>query len=305
MTGPSPARVRVGDFVFDRSTGELRRLDGAGAPSRLPPQPARLLALLIEKNGELATREEIRERVWPDTHVDFDASLHFCVRRIRSAFGDSATQPTYVETLPRRGYRLMRSVDPVPEAEAADRAEAPSEPPEAPRSWLRQARSALLGVLALIVIAAAFGLARGGRDRPAEPRPRLAIMPFELASADGDASDLAPISEWLVAEMSHRWADRVDVIGPRSTARYSALPFPDLRRMAADLSIDYVINAREVEDEGERQLIVELIRWPDGAHPWAAFFERSGSWNAVAGTTLEEVAAVLDLPTEPAPSEPR
>lgn len=84
-------RYRFGPFEFDAGSGELRQLDGSGRAQRLPPQPARLLGLLVQRQGAVVSREEIRERLWPDTHVDFDASLHFCVRQVRTALGDSAT----------------------------------------------------------------------------------------------------------------------------------------------------------------------------------------------------------------------
>ena len=80
-------KQRFGPFEFDPVSGELRNLedDGPGSVQRLPPQPARLLALLVERQGALVSREEIRTEIWPGVAVDFDASLHFCIRQIRSA----------------------------------------------------------------------------------------------------------------------------------------------------------------------------------------------------------------------------
>ncbi|MFL6231762.1 MAG: transcriptional regulator, partial [Thermoanaerobaculia bacterium] len=76
----------------------------------LQPQPARVLELLARRSGEVVSREEIRETVWGESFVDFDASLNFCIKQIRRALGDSATAPTYIETLPRRGYRFLLPV---------------------------------------------------------------------------------------------------------------------------------------------------------------------------------------------------
>lgn len=104
-------RLRIGPVVFDPETGELR---GDGAASRLPPQPARVLAHLASRAGEIVTREELRRLLWDDkTFVDFEQGLNFCIRRIRAALGDEAERPTYVETLPRRGYRLIAPVEEV------------------------------------------------------------------------------------------------------------------------------------------------------------------------------------------------
>jgi TolB-like protein/Flp pilus assembly protein TadD len=110
-SAPRPPRLRIGPVVFDPETGELR---GEGTASRLPPQPARVLALLARRAGEIVTREELRRLLWgDDTFVDFEQGLNFCVRRIRSALGDEAERPAYIETLPRRGYRLIAPVEEV------------------------------------------------------------------------------------------------------------------------------------------------------------------------------------------------
>jgi len=97
--------LRFGAFEMDIRSGELRR---SGSLVRLQPQPFKVLALLASRPGEVVTREEVQAEVWPaGTFVDFEQSLNFCVRQIRAALGDSALQPRYVETLPRRGYRWV------------------------------------------------------------------------------------------------------------------------------------------------------------------------------------------------------
>ena len=99
---------RFGEFQFHPETGELFR---SGERVELQNQPARVLELLTRRLGELVTRDELRGAVWGgDTHVDFDRSLNFCVRRIRVALGDSTRSPMYLETLPRRGYRFLAPV---------------------------------------------------------------------------------------------------------------------------------------------------------------------------------------------------
>ena len=102
-------RFRLGEFEFDVSSGELHRPEEGGS-ERLPPQPARLLQMLAEHGGAIVTRAAIRERLWPETHVDFDTSLYFCVRQLRVALGDSGSEPRYVQNVPRRGYRLIPEV---------------------------------------------------------------------------------------------------------------------------------------------------------------------------------------------------
>jgi TolB-like protein len=228
------------------------------------------------------------------------------VRQIRSAFGDSASEPTYVETLPKRGYRLMRPVEPVEPAAAGGPAPGGTgEPGSAPvpgrwrSGWRPVAAVGLPALLLVLLLASGPGLARGCRapGAPGSQGPiRLAIMPFELASAGGEAGDLARISEWLVAELSGGWGGRLEVIGPRSTAAYSAFPFPQMDRLGEDLSVDFVLNARLLDRDGERQLIVELIRLDDGAHPWAEYFADTRSWEPIARRVRDATVAALRLP---------
>lgn len=309
---PAPLRAayRIGEFVFEPATGEVRRVDGsAGASSgsgsvRLPPQPAELLALLIEKDGGLASRDEIRAALWPATHVDFDQSLHFCVRQIRAAFGDSATEPTYVETLPRRGYRLMRPSRPVRPDRSGPGSRAEATPAPARRGTGR--RPIAVAGLVVLLAAAGVGLVRSCRPPGPPDAIRLAIMPFERAGEGGGSDELARISERLVADLSGGRGGRLQVIGPRSTAAYSAFPFPDLDRLADELAADFVLNARLLEHEGDGRLIVELIRLEDGAHPWAELFPGTRAPDAIARTVRDGVVTALGLPAvdEPNDEEP-
>lgn len=93
----------VPDIEFNSSTGEIRR---ENTTVRLEPQPAAVLAALAARHGELVTHDELRVAVWGDTNVKLHDALHYCVRQIRSALGDTAREPRYVETIPRRGYRM-------------------------------------------------------------------------------------------------------------------------------------------------------------------------------------------------------
>jgi TolB-like protein len=105
-----PATIlRFDLFELDTSSGELRR---RGDRIKLPPQPFRVLELLVRRSGEVLTRDEIRERIWcDDTFVDFEQGLNFCIRQIREAVGDTAVAPRFIETLPRRGYRFLLPVE--------------------------------------------------------------------------------------------------------------------------------------------------------------------------------------------------
>jgi TolB-like protein/Flp pilus assembly protein TadD len=106
--------VRFDAFEVDLRVGELRK---QGVKIKLQEQPLQILAMLLERPGEVVTREELRNRLWPaDTFVDFDHSLNKAINKLREALGDSAENPHFVETLPRRGYRFLASIDGAQEA---------------------------------------------------------------------------------------------------------------------------------------------------------------------------------------------
>jgi len=108
MSGPTTI-LRFDSFELDTGSGELRR---HGDRIKLPPQPFRILDLLVRRSGEVVTRAEIREHIWcDDTFVDFEQGLNFCIRQIREALGDTAVAPRFIETLPRRGYRFLLPVE--------------------------------------------------------------------------------------------------------------------------------------------------------------------------------------------------
>src|ERR1041385_1587822 len=120
MSLPSPSHasqvLRFGLFEVDLSTGELRK---NGVKIRLQEQPFQILAFLLARPGELVTRQDLRDQLWSnDTFVDFDHSLNTAINKLREALGDSASSPRFVETVARRGYRFLGSVEsatPVPD----------------------------------------------------------------------------------------------------------------------------------------------------------------------------------------------
>src|SRR5215471_14465997 len=107
----SDAVFRFGLFEADLRAGELRK---SGTRLRLQEQPWQVLVALLEHAGQVVTRDELRERLWPtDTFVDFDHSLNIAINKVRDALGDDAAKPRFVETVPRRGYRFIAPVESV------------------------------------------------------------------------------------------------------------------------------------------------------------------------------------------------
>jgi DNA-binding winged helix-turn-helix (wHTH) protein len=166
---PRPSPIRFGPFTADLDSGELRR---EGVKIRLQAQPFRLLTLLLMRPGEVVTRDEIREKLWPaDTFVDFDHSLGTAINKIRAALRDSAEQPQFIETLPKRGYRFIGEIA------------LPVQPPlsllinedrKAP-SQLPVRMAILITLLAALTLSAVY---RSGRFRPAAANQADSPIPF-------------------------------------------------------------------------------------------------------------------------------
>src|SRR3954471_7189307 len=110
-TNLRPASVRFGRFELSQAGGELYR---DGRPVRLQEQPRQILMALLERPGEIVTREELRDRLWKsDTFVDFEHGLNTAVKKVRQALGDSADTPQFIETIARRGDRVIREIEPL------------------------------------------------------------------------------------------------------------------------------------------------------------------------------------------------
>src|SRR5947209_2747934 len=117
----TPRIVKFGLFELELRTHELRK---KGLKIKLQEQPCHILAILLERPGELVTREELRNALWPsDTFVDFNHSLNSAIMRLREVLGDSSENPRFIETVARRGYRFIAPVDCVPDAELEEHSE--------------------------------------------------------------------------------------------------------------------------------------------------------------------------------------
>jgi DNA-binding winged helix-turn-helix (wHTH) protein/Tol biopolymer transport system component len=115
MSENAPTRLKIGDFDFDCQTAKLLR---DGRPVKIQPQPLRVFQLLVERRGEIVSREELHRHIWNGaTFVEFDQGLNYCIRQIRLTLGDDALNPTYIETLPKQGYRLIVQASPTAEGD--------------------------------------------------------------------------------------------------------------------------------------------------------------------------------------------
>src|SRR5271167_511277 len=147
-------KIHFGVYELDRDAMLLRK---HGVPIRLQEQPFRVLAMLAERPGEIITREELQERIWGNTFVDFEHSLNKAVNKVQEALNDDAGTPQYVETIPRRGYRFIALVAEIPPTEApAAPAPVSLGTPAQPRK--SPSRKIVIAALAGTVVLAAIGI---------------------------------------------------------------------------------------------------------------------------------------------------
>ena len=192
-------RVRIGDFELDLDSGELVR---DGTRVRLQVQSLELLKALLERPGKMVGREELRQRLWPeDTFVDFDHGLNAAVRRLREALGDSADAPRFVETIPRKGYRLVADTDvaataPLRGAALPDHSR--SDRP-ARRPHIHVPRAMIPWIVTLVVVGTAAWMVHGRTDHVAgSPRITLSLdVPVGWEMGTWDRVALSPDSRHI------------------------------------------------------------------------------------------------------------
>jgi TolB-like protein/DNA-binding winged helix-turn-helix (wHTH) protein len=264
---------RFDTFELDLRTGELRK---RGVRLRLQGQPLQVLAALLDRAGDVVTREELRALIWTtDTFVDFDHSLHNAVARVREVLGDSAERPRYIETLPRRGYRFIAPVDvgdlPAPSG-AAD-----SAPPAGLPGQLRLTKShalLLTAVFAVLIISIAIWLARaGGASTSAAPRLNsIAVLPLDNLSGD-------PSQEFFADGMTDQLiTDLAKVSSLRVISRTSVMQYKGTRKglpeIARELNVDAIVEGSVIRSGQRVRVTAQLVQARTDHHLWAETYDR-------------------------------
>ncbi len=288
----SPSRLFFDGFELRLDSGELLR-DGSPVTT-LQPQPVRVLALLAGRSGEVVGREEIRQLVWGEAFVDFDASLNFCVKQIRRALGDSATAPRYIETLPRRGYRFLRPVrmEEGTNGSGLSVPEAPLPPQVSPPRWpLLTGISATIAALVLLVVLIASRF-------PAAPQgARLAVFP--LACRDTDLAGrqvCGGVTEALTAELTRELPREVRVIAPTSVLVYQG-SHKSVKEIGDELRATYRLTGT-VDPSGGNLRIDARLTTADGESLWhqEGLVAEPAVAPLVYGEIVRGVAGALRLP---------
>ena len=279
--------VRFGPFTFDSESGPLSK---HGSVVRLQPQPGRGLAALVRRAGDVVSRDELRQEVWPTgTYVDFERGLNFTVAHIRSALGDSADRPVYIETLPKRGYRFI-----APVTQSADAVSTPTDAsPAATALSVRNRGRVLLwvGVATAVVALAALGFAWAEYGT----RPiRVGVVSFDNETGQDAFDEVAKaIADQTVARLAA--PERVawlHVVG-NSAALRRPRDFRDIKEIGRAVDVRYVVLAQMKVDASKVRLIAHLIRVSEEAHLWANSYDREAFTLDAQNEIAEDIASAV------------
>jgi TolB-like protein/DNA-binding winged helix-turn-helix (wHTH) protein/Flp pilus assembly protein TadD len=267
--------VRFGAYEFNPDSRELRR---EGMRVRLEGQPVAILKMLLDRRGELVTREELQKQLWPeDTFVDFEHSLNAAVKRLRAGLNDSAEHPRYIETLARRGYRFVAPVN-VTESGGEKAVFVPRESHSPAPVSFRGQRLWLIAATAVFTVAGAVvGLGwRHWRQRPAFPSApvirSLAVLPLQNLSGD-------PTQEYFADGMTEELIGRLSRIhGLQVISRTSAMHFKNTQlsvpEIAKLLGVDAIVEGSVIREGSQVRVHAQLIRGATDRHIWAEEYQR-------------------------------
>ncbi len=274
--GPSRGAIRFGVFEVDLRAGELRK---QGVKIKLQEQPFQVLQILLEHPGEIVTREDLCQRIWPsDTFVDFDGGVNNAIKRLREALGDRAETPRFIETLPRRGYRFIGPVNANAATTSADGSLPTAEPHTGTRSnrTLRIGTFVRLGLAALLLAVVGFTSNQWWqhlRGRGDVPQIRsIAVLPLQNLSGDPAQEYFSDaMTEELITELSRISA--IKVISRTSIMRYKKTDKP-LPEIARELGVDGIVEGSVLRSGDRVRITAQLISAAKDANLWAQTYDR-------------------------------
>jgi TolB-like protein/DNA-binding winged helix-turn-helix (wHTH) protein len=272
--------VRFEPFELDARHAELRK---HGVKLKLQDQPFQLLVRLLERPGELVSREELRTQLWPaDTFVDFDHSLNAAINRLRDCLGDVAERPRFIETVPRRGYRFVAPVQrlpspAVPDALHSDAPQSASKitpgPPASRSVWTIGALAIV--VAAIVSVATWFGLRnRAPLGSASSERVMLAVLPLDDLSADPQGTYFSDgLTEDIITRLGGLEPRRLGVIARTTVMQYKATK-KAIDQIGRELGVQYVLEGSVRRTADRVRVTAQLIQVRDQTHLWAKSFDR-------------------------------
>jgi TolB-like protein/DNA-binding winged helix-turn-helix (wHTH) protein/Flp pilus assembly protein TadD len=273
IASASPARF--GPFAVDFRAGELLK---NGRRIRLQDQPLQVLAMLLEHPGNVVTRDEFRQKLWPaDTFVDFDHGLNNTINRLREALSDSAEGPRYIETLPRRGYRFMGAVETFaePKPTAAASSASPDTTSPSPATTASHYTRWLAGAAVLVtIVVVAWKIAGVRREASASAGGNIhsiAVLPLENLTGDSSQEYFADgMTDALITDLAQ--VSSLRVISRASTMRYKGAHSP-LADVARKLNVDAFVEGSVVRSGNRVRITAQLIDAGSDRHLWAHSYE--------------------------------
>ncbi len=264
----APRIVRFGVFEFNRDSGELRK---HGLRIKLRGQPLQVLTILLERPGEVVTREDLQKRLWPaDMFVDFEHSLNSAIKRLRAALGDSADSPRFIETLARRGYRFIAPLSQTPaQPEGPVSEPAPAQQAPAVRRNPKLTKAVAAGAL-LAAAALIFFTVLQHRAPPSSIRS-LAVLPLANLSGDKD-------QDFFVDGMTDALRENLEgirtlrVISRTSSVHYLGTT-KSLPEIARELNVDAAVEGSVLRSGDHVRITVELVEAANERHLWGDSFE--------------------------------
>jgi DNA-binding winged helix-turn-helix (wHTH) protein/TolB-like protein len=294
-------RLRFQTFEFEPDTGELYR---DRRVVHLQEHPRQVLLALLERPGDVVTREQLRERLWgADTFVDFEHGLNTAVKKARQALGDSAETPQFIETLARRGYRFIGQIDDDASTDAEPvAADAPADPPSTAAVSRGVRRRALWRIAAVLLGAAAVAVWIAQPPTDAQPAPasaaRVAVMPFKVMTAG--ATDSAHLGIGVADAITTRLANTRQLAVRPTTA---VMPFQDAQSdpaaLAASLGVQHLVLGTIQPTDLTYRVTVQLVR-ADGVAIWGRTFdEPRATLLALQDQLAEHVVGALRVELSP------
>ncbi|MGH9637597.1 MAG: winged helix-turn-helix domain-containing protein, partial [Candidatus Angelobacter sp.] len=278
-TAAEPIRsYEFGVFTVDLPGGELRK---HGVRLKVQERPFQLLVCLLERPGEIISRDELRQRLWPDgTFVDFDHNISSAINKLRTVLNDSASNPRFIETVGSRGYRFLADVKRIcPASSQIPDQETPEVPMTAaatasPRHGLWK----VVAGIALILSALVAGYFQLGRktSKSIAPATRVmvAVLPFQNLTGDAGQDYFSDgLTEEMIAELTRLNQNHLGVIARTSVMLYKQSPKP-LDQIGRELGVQYVMEGSVRRDSGRVRITAELIQVKDQTHLWAREYDR-------------------------------
>jgi TolB-like protein/DNA-binding winged helix-turn-helix (wHTH) protein/Tfp pilus assembly protein PilF len=284
-SNPHPVYT-FGPFRVDFETCEIHK---HGIRLHVQSQPVRVLWFLVERPGQLVTRQELQEKLWPGhSAAEVDDSLNSTVKKLREALGDDAGKPLYIETIPRRGYRFIAPIQmeaqQIPPGETQTAADDPSwltadtalqatAVPDETLAWGRYRKSGAIGLLTLIAIVGLLSvtafLKRAGADAQIHS---IAVLPFENLSGDAGQDYFAEgLTDAVTTDLAQIGA--VKVIS-RSSANHYKKNYQPLVKIGQELGVDAVVEGTVARSGNRVRVNARLISTGDDRNLWAQSFER-------------------------------